>query len=325
VSGWRSSRLGSATEPVTCFHLLAQKLGVLLGEPVHQQRDHDRDHQCGGRQVAPGGVKDRCGDDGAVYSGSAAPPWVLRRGLKLDSAATMSAMIAPSGQVTGTMPSQSLNFAVVCDGYADFASLANVFASAWALLTAAGLAKRQSSRCRRRATGPASAHRIWIHPGRFHAIVQGLAEYERGGGLEFAAEQAVRAGCLESQGPPALATGADIGEFHLAPWLLARPWDGCHDLSAEAGSLRRVGAPGGTALSVACYPARLLMVRTMKSTITNSLTTHELVFIQSRALGRKARPRLPNASRMSAGSASNSSVSSRKGRRCRQGSSWLDR
>jgi hypothetical protein len=50
-----------------------------------------------------------------------------------------------------------------------------------------------------------------------------------------------------------------------------------------------------------------------------------LVFIQSRALGRKARPRLPKASTMSTGSARNSSVSSRKGSRCHQGSPWLDR
>jgi hypothetical protein len=54
---------------------------------------------------------------------------------------------------------------------------------------------------------------------------------------------------------------------------------------------------------MAGYPARLLMVMTMKNTSTISLTTHELVFIQSRALGRNARPRLPNASRRSTGSA----------------------
>jgi hypothetical protein len=29
---------------VTVFHLPAQQLGVLLGEPVHEQRDHDRGH-----------------------------------------------------------------------------------------------------------------------------------------------------------------------------------------------------------------------------------------------------------------------------------------
>ena len=33
---------------------------------------------------------------------------------------------------------------------------------------------------------------------------------------------------------------------------------------------------------MACYPTRLLMVRTMKSTVTISLTAHELVFIQPR-------------------------------------------
>ena len=51
----------------------------------------------------------------------------------------------------------------------------------------------------------------------FHASGQGLGEHERGGGLEFAAEQAGGAGRLESQGPPVLATGTDLGEFHLAP------------------------------------------------------------------------------------------------------------
>jgi hypothetical protein len=44
-----------------------------------------------------------------------------------------------------------------------------------------------------------------------------------GGGLECAAEQAGGAGHLESQGPPVLATGADLGEFHLAPQLAAQP------------------------------------------------------------------------------------------------------
>ena len=38
------------------------------------------------------------------------------------------------------------------------------------------------------------------------------------------------------------------------------------------------------------------MSMTMKNTSTISLTIHELAFIQSRTLGRKSRPRLPNAS-----------------------------
>jgi hypothetical protein len=38
--------------------------------------------------VAPGGVKDRRGDDGALYSGGAAPPQVLRRRPNLDSTAS---------------------------------------------------------------------------------------------------------------------------------------------------------------------------------------------------------------------------------------------
>jgi hypothetical protein len=37
----------------------------------------------------------------------------------------------------------------------------------------------------------------------------------------LAAEQADGAGRLEPQRPPVLAAGADLGEFHLAPWLVA--------------------------------------------------------------------------------------------------------
>ena len=40
----------------------------------------------------------------------------------------------------------------------------------------------------------------------FHTTGQGLGEHERGGGLEFAAEQIGGAGRLEPQGPPVLAT-----------------------------------------------------------------------------------------------------------------------
>ena len=67
---------------------------------------------------------------------------------------------------------------------------------------------------------------------RFHTSGQGVGEHERGGGLECAAEQAGGAGRLEAQRPPVLATGADLGEFHLAPWLLAQPCCGRHDLPA---------------------------------------------------------------------------------------------
>jgi hypothetical protein len=104
------------------------------------------------------------------------------------------------------------------------------------LITAAGLAKRQSSGADVSAGAGLLGQPVRIGSGfiraRFHAIGQGLVEYERGAGLEFAAEQAGGAGCLESQGPPVLATGADLGEFHLAPWLLAQPLGGCRDLSA---------------------------------------------------------------------------------------------
>jgi hypothetical protein len=47
------------------------------------------------------------------------------------------------------------------------------------------------------------------------------------------------------------------------------------------------------------YPTRLLMVTAMKNTSTNSLTTHELVFIQSRAL--EGPSPLPKASTKSTG------------------------
>ena len=66
----------------------------------------------------------------------------------------------------------------------------------------------------------------------FHTTGQGLGEHQRGGGLQFAAEQAGRAGRLESQGPPVLATCADLGEFHLAPRLLAQPRGARPDLPA---------------------------------------------------------------------------------------------
>jgi hypothetical protein len=66
----------------------------------------------------------------------------------------------------------------------------------------------------------------------FHATGQGLGEHERGGGLELAAEQIGGTGRLESQGPPVLATRADLGEFHLAPRLLAPPSGGRRALLA---------------------------------------------------------------------------------------------
>jgi hypothetical protein len=37
------------------LRLLAQELGVLFSDPVLDQRDHDRDHQCPDRQVVCGG------------------------------------------------------------------------------------------------------------------------------------------------------------------------------------------------------------------------------------------------------------------------------
>ena len=63
-----------------------------------------------------------------------------------------------------------------------------------------------------------------------HAAGQGLGEHVRGGGLELAAEQADGAGRLECQGPPVLAAGADLGEFYLAPGLVAPLLGTRHDL-----------------------------------------------------------------------------------------------
>ena len=72
---------------------------------------------------------------------------------------------------------------------------------------------------------------------KFHTSGQGVGEHERGGGLEFAAEQIGGAGRLEAQGPPVLATGADLGEFYLASRLLAQ---------LPGARLDAVRWPGGT-------------------------------------------------------------------------------
>jgi hypothetical protein len=72
----------------------------------------------------------------------------------------------------------------------------------------------------------------------FHTTGQGVGEHERGGGLEFAAEQIGGAGRLEAQGLSVLAAGADLGEFHHAPRLLA--WPGPR---AATGPLARTAVP----------------------------------------------------------------------------------
>jgi hypothetical protein len=72
--------VGPAGQAAACG-LLAQDLGVLLGDPVHQERDHDRGDQRIGGQAPAGGVEDHRGDDGAVDPSGAAPPGVVRRGL----------------------------------------------------------------------------------------------------------------------------------------------------------------------------------------------------------------------------------------------------
>lgn len=55
----------------------------------------------------------------------------------------------------------------------------------------------------------------------FHIAGQGVGKHEGGAGLEFAAEQFGGIGRPEPQGPPVLAVRTDLGEFQLAPRLLA--------------------------------------------------------------------------------------------------------
>ena len=85
-------------------------------------------------------------------------------------------------------------------------------------------------------TAPPSAQPLRVGPGfiraGFHATGQGLGEHQRRGGLEFAAEQAGGASCLEPQRPPVLVTDVDFGEFHLALGFLAPPRAARHDLPA---------------------------------------------------------------------------------------------
>jgi integrase len=66
----------------------------------------------------------------------------------------------------------------------------------------------------------------------FHTSGQGLGEHERGCSLQCTAEQIGRTGRLESEGPPVLATCADLGQFHFAPRLLAQTRGARPDLSA---------------------------------------------------------------------------------------------
>src|SRR5262249_41882264 len=71
---------------------------------------------------------------------------------------------------------------------------------------------------------PAQPRRIG--PGVTHTQFQptrrGQGEHERGGSLEFAAQHIRRAGRLEPQGPPGLASRVDIGKLHRTLWPRAR-------------------------------------------------------------------------------------------------------
>src|SRR5215470_6891088 len=58
---------------------------------------------------------------------------------------------------------------------------------------------------------------------QFDPIRQGVGKHERGGGIEFAAQQACGTGRLKTQGPPGLPTHVGLGEFHRTPWFPAGP------------------------------------------------------------------------------------------------------
>ena len=85
------------------------------------------------------------------------------------------------------------------------------------------------------AAGAATPDRTWMHPGWVQCCRDGLREHARRGGLQQVAERVLRAGRLESQGPPVLAVHADLGEFHRAPGLLARPRAVARDWPAGQG------------------------------------------------------------------------------------------
>jgi hypothetical protein len=90
----------------------------------------------------------------------------------------------------------------------------------------AGSAEGQCSGAGVRAGARLLAQPLRIGPGfiwaGLHTSGQGLGEHERGGGLQCPAEQIARAGRLEPPRPPVLPTGVDLGQFHLAPRLLAQ-------------------------------------------------------------------------------------------------------
>src|SRR5207237_3880456 len=70
------------------------------------------------------------------------------------------------------------------------------------------------------------AQPVHIGPGfiqaGFRAARHGLREHARRGGLQHVDERILRAGRLESQGPPVLARAEYLGEFYRAPGLLVQ-------------------------------------------------------------------------------------------------------
>src|SRR6266566_6204250 len=84
---------------------------------------------------------------------------------------------------------------------------------------------------RQRAAGPAIPRRTGIDPGPVpQRAGPGRTRARRWPQVRCGAD--ARAGRLEPQRPPVLAARADLGEFHLAPPLLAQPRGARHDLPA---------------------------------------------------------------------------------------------
>ena len=96
-----------------------------------------------------------------------------------------------------------------------------------------GMVFRCQRHSRRRAAGTAISHRSWIHPGQVppHRAGPGRTRARRWPGVCCAAGWRGRR--LEAEGPPVLAVRVDLGEFHLAPRLLAQPRPAGHDLPAR--------------------------------------------------------------------------------------------
>jgi hypothetical protein len=100
----------------------------------------------------------------------------------------------------------------------------------------------------------ATPHTTWTHPGRVPGNGQRLGGNERGGSLEFAAQEISGTARLQPQRPPALATRANPGQLYLAP--ASRPSPGARvmnwPLAEENRPMRRL-------LCTALHPAGSLL------------------------------------------------------------------